>query len=222
MSRQGSQYHWRKTDDSQTILSYKRWENHLKIGDPKMKVKINSARHSSTFMALLLLVAAVLACSSGDETEKANKLADEGNAAVEEGKKVFQDADDKKQKMLKTNVSELAEARTLAKEAIAAYGKAEDKCKEAAKKYDEASKLKISDKFKEYLGIKVKEYNKRAELVEAAKGTPQALIDSESRDSFVSRANENNAKVDKLSKEAEDLAAQATKLEKDNPDLFKK
>ena len=30
-----------------------------------------------------------------------------------------------------------------------------------------------------------------------------------------------NEKVDKLSKEAEDLAAQATKLEKDNPDLFK-
>ena len=42
-----------------------------------------------------------------------------------------------------------------------------------------------------------------------------------SNESFVSRANENNAKVDALSKEAEDLAAQATKLEKDNPDLFK-
>ena len=187
-----------------------------------MKVKINSARHSSTFMALLLLVAAVLACSSGDETEKANKLADEGNAAVEEGKKVFQDADDKKQKMLKTNVSELAEARTLAKEAIAAYGKAEDKCKEAAKKYDEASKLKISDKFKEYLGIKVKEYNKRAELVEASKGTPQALIDSESRSSFITRAQANNEKVAALAKEADDLAGQAKKLEADNPNMFKK
>ncbi len=187
-----------------------------------MKVKINSARHSSTFMALLLLVAAVLACSSGDETEKANKLAGEGNAAVEEGKKTFQDADDKKQKMLRTNVSELAEARTLAKEAIGAYDKAEDKCKEAARKYDEASKLKISDKFKEYLGIKVKEYNKRAELVEAAKGTPQALIDSESRSSFITRAQANNDKVAALAKEADDLAGQATKLEKDNPDMFKK
>ena len=187
-----------------------------------MKVKINNARHSSTFMALLLLVAAVLACSSGDETEKANKLTNEGNAAVEEGKKVFQDADDKKQKMLQTNVAQLAEARTLAKEAIAAYDKAEDKCKEAAKKYDEASKLKISDKFKEYLGIKVKEYNKRAELVEAAKGTPQALIDSESRSSFITRAQANNDKVAALAKEAEDLAGQATKLEKDNPDMFKK
>jgi hypothetical protein len=173
-------------------------------------------------MALLLLVAAVLACSSGDETEKANKIGDEGNAAVQEGKKYFTDAEDKKDKMLQTKVSQLAEARTLAKEAIAAYDKAEEKCKEAAKKYEEASKLKISDKFKQYLEIKVKEYNKRAELVEAAKATPQALIDSESRASFISRENANNEKVDKLAKEADDLAAQANKFEKDNPDMFKK
>ncbi len=187
-----------------------------------MKLKINGQRHSTMFMALLILVAAVLACSSGDETEKANKLGDEGNAAVTEGKKSFQEADDKKQKMLQTNVSELAEARTLAKEAIAAYDKAEDKCKEAAKKYDEASKLKISDKFKEYLEIKVKEYNKRAELVEAAKGTPQALLDSESRSSFITRAQANNEKVAALAKEADDLAGQAKKLEADNPNMFKK
>jgi hypothetical protein len=187
-----------------------------------MNTKMNSQRHSSTFMALFVLVAAVLACSSGMETDKANKLGDEGNAAVAEGKKYYTDAEEKKQKMLQTKVSQLAEARTLAKEAIAAYDKAEDKCKEAARKYEEASKLKISDKFKEYLGIKVKEYNKRAELVEASKGTPQALIDSESRTSFISRANTNNEKVDKLIKEADDLAGQAKKLEADNPEMFKK
>jgi hypothetical protein len=187
-----------------------------------MNMKLNNQRHSSAVMALLLLVVAVLACSTGDEREKANKLGDEGNAAVEEGKKYYIDAEEKKQKMLHTNISQLAEARTLAKEAIAAYDKAEEKCKEAAKKYEEASKLKISDKFKEYLGIKVKEYNKRAELVEATKGTPQALIDSESRSSFASRAQANKEKVDQLIKEADDLAAQATKLEKDNPDMFKK
>lgn len=187
-----------------------------------MKISMNGRSYASTFMALFLLVAAVLACSSGNETEKANKLGDEGNAAVEEGKKFYVDAEAKKQQMLETKVSQLAEARTLAKEAIAAYDKAEDKCKEAAKKYDEASKLKISDKFKEYLGLKTKEYNKRAELVEAAKGTPQALIDSESRTSFISRANANNDKVAKLIKEADELAGQAKKIETDNPDMFKK
>ena len=187
-----------------------------------MNTKMNRTSHASALMALFMLVAAVLACSSGMETEKANKLGDEGNAAVEEGKKFFVDAEAKKDAMLQTNVRQLAEARTLAKEAISLYDKAEDKCKEAAKKYDEASKLKISDKFKEYLVIKVKEYNKRAELCEASKGTPQALIDSESRSSFVSRANVNNGRVAQLLKDADEIAGQAKKLEADNPDMFKK
>jgi hypothetical protein len=187
-----------------------------------MKTRMNAPRNSSMLIALFLLVAAVLACNSGgNETEKANKLVDEGNAAVAEGKKSVTEAEEKKQTMLKTPVSNLAEARTLAKESVAAYDKAEEKCKEAAKKYEEASKLKLTDKFKEYLAIKVKEYNKRAELVSTARTLPQALIDSESRSSFVSRANETNAKVDQLSKEADDLAAQAAKIEKDNPDIFK-
>src|SRR6266478_7784114 len=192
-------------------------------GEQRMNMKLNNQGHSSAVMAMLLLVAAVLACSSmGDETEKANKLVNEGNAAVQEAKKYVTDAEEKKQTMLQTKVAQLAEARALAKEVIAAYDKAEDKCKEAAKKYEEASKLKISDKFKEYLGIKTKEYNKRAELVDASKGTPQALIDSESRTSFISRANANNDKVAKLIKEADELAGQAKKIETDNPDMFKK
>jgi len=71
------------------------------------------------------------------------------------------------------------------------------------------------------LQLKTKEFTKRAELVETAKGTPQALIDSESHSSFVTRANATNEKVEKLSKEAQDLGAQADKLQKDNPDSFK-
>ena len=187
-----------------------------------MNMKMNPS-HSSMFMALPLLVVAVLACSGsiGNETVKANKLVEEGNAAVQEGKKYVEDAEEKKDKMLHTKVSQLAEARTLAKEAIAAYDKAQEKCKEAAKKYDEASKLKISDKFKEYLALKVKEYNKRAEVMETAKATPQALLDSESQKSFITRAKANNEKIDALAKEAEDLAGQSDKLQKDNPDIFK-
>src|SRR6266446_1751985 len=191
-------------------------------GEQRMNMKLNNQGHSSAVIAMLLLVAAVLACSSmGDETEKANKLVNEGNAAVQEAKKYVTDAEEKKQTMLQTKVAQLAEARALAKEVIAAYDKAEDKCKEAAKKYEEASKLKIKDKFKEYLALKVKEYNKRAEIVETAKGLPQGLLDSESRASFISRVNATNEKVDHLTKEADDIGAQADELQKDNPDSFK-
>ncbi len=176
----------------------------------------------AAFAAFALLIGVVLACSSGgNETEKANKLVDEGNAAVQSAKTDITEAESLKQKMLGTDVSQLSEARSTAKEAIAAYEKAEAKCKEAASKYDEASRLKLNDKFKEYLTLKVKEYNKRGEMVAMAKGVPQALIDSESREGWINKANDVNAKVDKLRQEADDLGAQADKIQKDNPDIFK-
>ena len=176
----------------------------------------------SALMAGLLLLGVVLACGSADETDKANKLVNEGNAAINDGKKYLADAEEKKNTMLHTDVSQLAEARTIANEAVRAYDQAEEKAKEAAGKFEEASKLKISEKFKEYLALKVKEFNKRAELVEALKSAPQALIDSQSRSSFISRANAATQKAESLSKEADDLGAQADKLQKDNPDAFKK
>ncbi len=181
-----------------------------------------SKNTATAFIASALLFGVVLACSSsGNETEKANKLVDEGNAAVQDAKKSITEAEDLKQKMLHTDVSQLSEARATAKDTIAAYEKAETKCKEAAAKYDEASRLKLGDKFKEYLALKVKEYNKRAEMVAMAKGVPQALIDSESREGWINKANDINDKVDKLRQEADDIATRADKIQKDNPDIFK-
>jgi len=181
-------------------------------------------RNSAALLAFLMLLGVVIACNktaTTNETEQANKLVQEGNKAVDEAKTFITDAEAKKTKMMQTDVRRLAEARVTAAEAIAAYDKAATKCKEAAQKYDEASRLKIGDKFKEYLILKVKEYQKRGELIDTAKGTPQALIESTNRSSFAIRANSNNAKVDQLRKEADAIAAQADKLQKDNPDIFK-
>lgn len=174
-------------------------------------------------LALSILVIAVLACSGGknSEVDKANKLVQEGNASVQDAKKFLTEAEEKKAQMMKTPVSQLAQARTLAAESVAAYERTKEKCKEAAQKYDEASRMKVNEKFRDYLILKAKEFNKRAEIVDTAKDTPQAVIESTNRSSFVNRANANNQKVAQLVKEADDLSAQADKLQKDNPDIFK-
>src|SRR5262245_44068300 len=183
-------------------------------------------RYFSSHVAFVFLIAAIWACGSSNtntgETDKANKLVDEGNAAVDQVKKFFEEADAKKDQMMRTDRRRVAEARIHAAEAIAAYDKAAEKCKEAASKYDEASRLQVSDKFKQYLIVKTKEFNKRAELMEAAKGTPQALIESMNWSSYANRANSNQAKVEQLLKEANDMGTQADKIQKDNPDVFKK
>jgi len=188
-------------------------------------MKTNRNKLNLLLVALLLGLAA-LACNLGDETDKANKLVDEGNAAVEEAKKQANEGDEKKTKMMEAvsaihTKDDLAHARDIAREVIAAYDKAKNKCDEAAKKFEEASKLKVKDKFKEYLTLKMKEFQKRAEAAEAAKATPQALIDSESRSAFESQTKSNNEKVDKLVAESRDLAEQADKIRSENKDIFK-
>ncbi|HKP38128.1 MAG TPA: hypothetical protein VJT71_14820 [Pyrinomonadaceae bacterium] len=186
-------------------------------------MKLNNPRTNGV-VALLLLVAAVVACNrggAGKDTEKANKLVTEGNALVQEAKKNLTDAETKKDQMMKTPLSRLAEARVIAAGAIADYDRANEKARAAAAKYDEASRMNLNDKFKEYLVLKAKEYNKRAELVATAKDTPQALIESTNKSSFANRVTSNNQKVEALAKEAQALADQADKLVKDNPNIFK-
>ncbi|HEY6045982.1 MAG TPA: hypothetical protein VIU65_05220, partial [Pyrinomonadaceae bacterium] len=108
-------------------------------------MKLNNPRTNS-LIALFLLAMAVLACKNtgaGKDTDKANKLVNEGNAAVQEAKKHLTDAEEKKTKMMATPVARLAEARVIAASAIADYDRANEKAKEAAGKYDEASRLQI-------------------------------------------------------------------------------
>jgi hypothetical protein len=183
-------------------------------------------KYFSSHVAFVLLIAVIWACGNStnttDDLAKANKLVDEGNAAVDQVKKFFEEADTKKEQMMHTDRRHVAEARVLAAGSVAAYDKAAEKCKEAASKFDEASRLQISDKFKQYLILKTKEFNKRAELMTAGKDTPQALIESTNWSSFANRANSNQTKVEGLLKEANALGEQADKIQKDNPDIFKK
>ena len=192
-------------------------------------MKMNKQSQVSALLAAALLVAVVLACNL-DETTKANELVKQGNAAVEEFKKFATDAEDKKEKMLvavdairesENQEADLEKAKGIAKESIDGYTKAEAKCKEVASKYDEASKLKLNEKFKDYLAAKVKEWNKRAEVMAAAKGIPQALIDSKSHADFMSAAKAAKEKTDKLDKEATDLRDAGDKIQKDNPTVIK-
>src|SRR5215831_9558326 len=95
-------------------------------------------RYFSSHVAFVLLIAVIWACGNSgtntSDTDKANKLVDHGNAAVQDAKKAVSDAEAKKDQMMQTDIRRLAEARVRAAEAIAAYDKAAEKCKEAASK----------------------------------------------------------------------------------------
>ena len=118
------------------------------------------------------------------------------------------------------NASDLAKARDVAKELITEYDSMIDNFKRAGDKFDEASKLKINDKHKEYLETKAKEMRLRSDYSVEARKVPKALIDSNSPSEFNEILKTQLAKVKSMNSDANDLSDKADKLVKDNPDIM--
>ena len=183
---------------------------------------MHSQTKLNTLLALALMLAFALACSGGDETDKANKLVGEGNTAIQDGNKMAADFGPKLDKLYVGLSNDFdADKERLspqAKEIVDGLTKTGDKYRDASKKFDEASKLKINDKFKEYLTLKSQSLSKRAEEMDAGKSKAQALIDGKDGDSVIAKVKEDNTKIDKLEQESKDLDAKADKIQAENKD----
>lgn len=181
----------------------------------------------NALLTILVMLAFVLACNSfSDKTEEANKLVADGNTAIEEGNKLATDASAKNDKIFDEVTTENFEADKeklsgTAKEAVDGMTRSAEKFREASKKFDEAGKLKVGDKFKEYLTLKSQEFTKRAEQMDAAKKNAQAFLDSADAASLMEKIKENKPQLEKLNKEAKDLEAKADKIRSENKDLIK-
>ena len=160
------------------------------------------------------------------ETDKANKLVDAANASIKDANDKAQSSGTKLQ-AFESEVAQiedeqgLEKVRAEAKALIADLEKARDGYKDAGSKFTEASKLKLQDKFKEYLDFKGKEMKKRGEMTDAMIAEPRALIDSANMADYQKKAEAATTKVQSLKKEADDLESKADKIFEENKALFK-
>lgn len=185
-------------------------------------------KNVTAILAVLMMIFAGLACS-GDETDKANVLVDEANKFVADGNKNVQDADTKGKefdKMVADAEGTRAEQDKLTefgnKELIPLYDKMKDNFQKAGEKFEAAGKLKVNDKYKEYLETKAAEFKKRAEYAESLKAVPKSLADSKNKDAYFAAAKKDNEKSEAIANEAKTLADKATKIQTENPGIFKK
>jgi hypothetical protein len=184
-------------------------------------------RNLTGILAILMMIFMGLACS-GDDTEKANALVDEANKFVDEGNKNIKDAEtkgkefDQKVEDAKTNDEHDKVSDFGKNELIPLYDKMKDNFQKAGEKFDAASKLKVNDKFKEYLEAKAAEFKKRADYAESLKAIPKTLTDSKDKTAYKDAVKKDVEKSQATLKEAQDLADKATKIQTDNPSIFKK
>jgi hypothetical protein len=176
--------------------------------------------------SLLLILIVALACSSTDDTQKANQIVDDANQVIADANKASEDGLAKVYSMetmlpkIKTQ-SDLGIARSVARDGISVLAKAKDKYDEAANKIADAGKLSINEKFKEYLDLKSQEMKTRSTAIETASREPQALIDSQTVSEFSFKAKSITDNFNNLKQQADDLAKKAAKLQEENKDVIK-
>jgi hypothetical protein len=173
----------------------------------------------------IISVGLVTACNMY-QTNQANKFVDEANKAITEANdkmdKVrvkFAEMENAIRQFLSENDLEVQSA--VAKEIIPILEKARDSYKEASGKFEDASKLKLQDKFKEYLEYKAKEMKKRSEAAELMIGEPKTLISSDSKSEYQKTVDDLVAKFKSVRAEADDLGAKADKITEENKEIFK-
>ena len=175
------------------------------------------------FRSVLTIVALIgagllIGCEQIDE---ANKLIDASNKKVVEGQQIFEKALADNDVLLNGDVEDLKTTNAAkANEVIANYDKAGDLFKAAARDFDEAGKLKLSDKLKAYVALKSKQLAKSGEYISALKTGLQVLMTAPVAE-MESRMTDYKTKTDALSKEVADLDEQVKKFEAENKDVIK-
>jgi chromosome segregation ATPase len=178
------------------------------------------------YVLFSLLLLSLLAASCSGDKGKANKLIDEGNAAVKEALNIDSDSEAKLTE-LNNALDDFPQNRDQLKPTAQAMldnlDKSIAKLREAASKYDEGSKLNLEATLKEYLSLRSQAYSKGAERQEAMKAFPKAVMDTsiEDADALKEKLAQITEQVNKADKEAKDLEARAQKIEQENKDKFK-
>ena len=185
-------------------------------------------RKKSAIWLTILMGLIILCLACGGQTNEANKLIDEANALVDKSRPLTDKVDNLINDLLgskMTQAEDINEYKTDNKakfdEIVSVAEEAEKNLSEAAGKLEQASKMPIGEKFKEYISIKAQEFRKRAERQKETAAFIKAFL----AENDVSKANQiiadNNKKDADIRKEANDLGEKARKIEKDNPGLFK-
>jgi hypothetical protein len=181
--------------------------------------------------AIFIIIAAIalgLACGGSAQTEEANKIVDGANKKLEEAKELFVATEKRNTALFDVNIQTpqqlqfyKANKSEEAKSIVTDYEKVVEMMKDVSRQYDNISRMNLSEKYKDYAKLKSDEFAKRAEAINVRKGNAQAFADIADARAMNEKFDENNAKADRLFKDADDIAAKAKKMEEENKDLFK-
>lgn len=185
-------------------------------------------RKSGICLMMLVGLIGLSAACDGGQTEEANKMINEANALIDKTKATNDKADSLLNDLMGANMTKAedieqykSDNKAKFDEAVSLFEQSEKNISEAAGKFEQASKMQLDDKFKEYVTLKAQAFKKRAESYKATAGYIKTFIAEKDTTKADQLTADSNKKSADLIKEANDLDAKAEKIVKDNPSSFK-
>ncbi len=176
---------------------------------------------------LMLLIAVSLGFACDGQLDEANKLVNEGNALLGKNNEALAKASPLFTELLGDNLTKVedfdkykADNKAKFDELVKLGEQTEKGWNDAAAKFEDAAKLKVDDKFKEYLKLGAQEFRKRSEIDKAENGLVKAFLAESDGEKINTLVGDFNKKSAEMKKEADDFRAKAEKLAKDNPGVI--
>ena len=183
-------------------------------------------------LAVVLLLALAAGCKIkfGDDTGEANKLIAEANAGIVAADKISEEAYAKFRSYMNDETmngfpANRERIRATVQESADLFGKSAAAYREqVVEKFEGASKMKIDDRFREYIKLKVEAFRKLADSKEVARELALVPLDPSvtTQGAFLAKVKEVDARLNAAVKEVQELNSRANKIQQDNPDLIGK
>jgi chromosome segregation ATPase len=183
-----------------------------------------TTRKLLTAFALAILIATpgckYFSKAATDQTKEANKLQEDADQLASKVDEAYNQATQKEDAIKAEKKAKTREQ--LNNEETAIFDQAIADAKSAADKYDQAGKLKIDEKYKQYLELRAQLMRKEGAHLAALKELPSARKDTSLKGKTLrDKQADIKTRSEKLKKEVDDLKVQAEKMQKENGDKFK-
>ena len=179
-------------------------------------------------LLLTLTLGLNLACGLIDQTAEANKIVGEANALIAQDNRKVPELSKLFNDLLGSGLSTVRDLEAYKKENQAKFdqltklsGELEKSGDETAAKFDQASKLKLNEKYKQYLELKSQEHKKRTDSIRLVAPLAKSFLETKEIDKINQMLDDYNKNSEQLENQYNDLEKQSDKIAKDNPDLIK-
>jgi len=177
---------------------------------------------------MMLLIFGLKACGLGEQTDEANKLNDEANVIIEKQNELKAKTGELFNELLGDNLTKVEDIKAYKEknkskfdELISLIGQVERLGAELTDKYEQAYKLKLPEKYKEYLGIRIQEIKKRADGHKLYVPFIKEFLQTNDVDKINKLMEDFNQQTADIAKEADKLSEKAGQIAKDNPNVIK-